>query len=81
MPTTTKKSATKASSRANGAATRSHAATHPTWVDMIKVRPHSPSWLLVSDSCQECIVDNPGDARVGVSRPMIKKVRIDVCLA
>jgi len=32
-------------------------ATHPTWLDMIK----------------ECIVHNPGDARVGVSRPMIKK--------
>jgi hypothetical protein len=47
---------------------------------MIKVRPHSPSWRLVSDSYQECIVDNPGDARVGVSRPMIKKVRIDVWL-
>jgi len=46
MPT-----AKKSSSRANGAA------THPTWLDMIK----------------ECIVDNPSDARVGVSRPMIKK--------
>ncbi|KAF8232303.1 hypothetical protein L208DRAFT_938732 [Tricholoma matsutake] len=33
------------------------AATHPTWVEMIK----------------ECIAANPDDARHGVSRPQIKK--------
>lgn len=30
----------------------------------------------MSDLQQECIVDNPSDARVGVSRPTIKKVRL-----
>lgn len=49
MPTTAKKPTTKASSKANGAATRSHVATHPTWVDMIKVRLHFLSWLFLSD--------------------------------
>ncbi|TEB36110.1 hypothetical protein FA13DRAFT_1752783 [Coprinellus micaceus] len=57
MPTVTKKSTTKASSKAVGAASKSHAATHPSWIDMIK----------------ECIASHPEDARTGVSRPTIKK--------
>ncbi|KAJ4001373.1 hypothetical protein F5050DRAFT_1470396 [Lentinula boryana] len=36
---------------------KSHNATHPTWIDMIK----------------ECIIAHPEDARTGVSRPTIKK--------
>lgn len=41
MPTTLKKTSTKASSRASAAANKSHTAAHPTWIEMIKVRAHS----------------------------------------
>ncbi|KAJ3478490.1 hypothetical protein NLJ89_g12378 [Agrocybe chaxingu] len=57
MPTAVKKASSKASSRANATASKSAAATHPPWVDMIK----------------EAITTHPEDARAGVSRPTIKK--------
>ncbi|KAF5387105.1 hypothetical protein D9615_001869 [Tricholomella constricta] len=57
MPITAKKANTKAAVKANGAAHKSRVSPHPPWVDMIK----------------ECIIAHPGDARAGVSRPMIKK--------
>jgi len=57
MPTAPKKTTSKPSSKTAGTSAKSHTATHPTWVDMIK----------------ECIVAHPEDARTGVSRPLIKK--------
>lgn len=91
MPTTTKKAAPKASSKASAA--KAHvAATHPTWVDMIKVclispSPTRPSALLSPSDLahvyrwlQECIATHPEDARGGVSRPTIKKVCVSACV-
>ncbi|KAJ3551721.1 hypothetical protein NM688_g4544 [Phlebia brevispora] len=52
-----KKSGTTAKSAAAKKAPARPAATHPTWIDMIK----------------ECIADHKEDARTGVSRPQIKK--------
>jgi len=57
MPTAPKKTTSKPASKTAGTSAKSHTATHPTWVDMIK----------------ECIVAHPEDARIGVSRPLIKK--------
>ncbi|KAE9406360.1 hypothetical protein BT96DRAFT_810826 [Gymnopus androsaceus JB14] len=44
-------------SKAKTTSGKSHAASHPSWIDMIK----------------ECIASHPDDARTGVSRPAIKK--------
>ncbi|KAK0503044.1 hypothetical protein EDD18DRAFT_615744 [Armillaria luteobubalina] len=57
MPAAVKKTSAKAPAKSVAAATKSSAATHPSWVDMIK----------------ECITAHPEDARGGVSRPTIKK--------
>ena len=81
MPTATKKSTTrsaKAKTAAAAANAKHHAATHPPWIDMIKVSavslvvPGIPFPVL--KRAQECIVSHPGDTRTGVSRPTIKKV-------
>ncbi|KAF8061524.1 hypothetical protein FPV67DRAFT_1509297 [Lyophyllum atratum] len=57
MPTTAKKSNAKATPKTSGTAHKSRVSTHPSWIDMIK----------------ECITAHPDEARMGVSRPMIKK--------
>ncbi|KAF5358030.1 hypothetical protein D9756_001931 [Leucocoprinus leucothites] len=57
----TKPKATKAAGSKKSAAAAKTDSSHPSWIDMIKA------------SCCECIIANHDDARIGVSRPQIKK--------
>jgi hypothetical protein len=81
MRAAVKKTTAKAPAKATAATSKTHAATHPSWVDMIKVSEmlhilllalYTP--FLTTAVPQECILAHPDDARAGVSRPTIKKV-------